>query len=102
MGDLVKISRVLARGDGGQIFFECPGCDMPHGIPVGPGSGPRWEWDGNADAPSFSPSIKVDYDWGPDKQKVVCHFFVKSGEIQFLNDCTHDLAGKTIKMVDFD
>jgi hypothetical protein len=27
-----------------------------------------------------------------------CHIFVRDGKIQFLNDCTHELAGKTVPM----
>jgi hypothetical protein len=27
----------------------------------------------------------------------VCHVFVKAGEIQYLSDCTHELAGKTVQ-----
>jgi hypothetical protein len=26
----------------------------------------------------------------------VCHSFVTDGRIQFLNDCTHPLAGQTV------
>lgn len=38
-----------------------------------------------------------------DKQpKHVCHSFVTDGKIQFLSDCTHDLAGQTVDMVDID
>jgi len=30
----------------------------------------------------------------------VCYLFVKDGKLEFLNDCTHALAGKTIEMLD--
>ena len=29
-----------------------------------------------------------------------CHLFVTKGKIQYLQDCTHELAGKTVDMVD--
>ena len=54
------------------------------------------------DAPTFSPSINVRYnftqeDGGPD----ICHSFVKAGNIQFLGDCTHALAGQTVPLPDW-
>ena len=30
----------------------------------------------------------------------VCHSFVTDGRIQFLGDCTHDLAGHTVELPD--
>jgi hypothetical protein len=27
---------------------------------------------------------------------MVCHVFVENGKIRFLDDCTHELAGKTV------
>jgi hypothetical protein len=43
------LSRVLAKV--GNLFFECPGYDMVHGISTGVGPVPRWGYNGNADAP---------------------------------------------------
>lgn len=33
--------------------------------------------------------------------KTVCHSFVTDGNIQFLDDCTHELKGKTVPLEDF-
>lgn len=101
MGELVKISRVLERGDGNQLFFECPGCKILHGINVGLGSGPRWWWNGDAEKPTFTPSIKTHYPYGIGKE-IICHSYVTDGVIQFLGDCTHELAGKSVPMIDID
>jgi hypothetical protein len=30
------------------------------------------------------------------------HFFVTNGKIQYLSDCDHKMAGKTVDMVDCD
>lgn len=30
----------------------------------------------------------------------VCHCFIRNGMIEFLTDCTHNLAGQTVPMVD--
>jgi hypothetical protein len=76
-----------------------------HQVQVGAGSGPRWGFNGDFDRPTFTPSIKVTWsepsdvpeefdDTSKDKQ-MCCHSFVRDGQIEFLGDCTHDLAGKT-------
>lgn len=30
----------------------------------------------------------------------VCHSFVRNGKIEYLNDCTHELAGQTVELLD--
>lgn len=101
MGELINISKVLAKGDDNQLFFECPGCKIMHGISVGVGKGPRWGWNGSADRPTFTPSIKTHYPYGWGAE-IVCHSFITDGRIQFLSDCTHELAGKTVDMIAMD
>ena len=95
-----KLSRVLAKAKDGDLFFECPGCDMVHGISTGAGPGPRWGYNGNADAPTFTPSVLVRYNWSDGPR--VCHSFVTDGRIQFLGDCTHKLAGLTVDLPDWE
>jgi hypothetical protein len=119
-----KLSQVLRNVEGDGLMFWCPGCDGAHMIRHGDGPGPRWAWSGNAEKPTFSPSILVrgteitpkgraDLDaWraagcprpAPELETVptVCHSFVTDGRIQFLNDCTHSLAGQTIDLPPFD
>ena len=109
------LSSKLRSGEGGKIFFRCPGCGEAHGITVGDGPGPRWGYNGNPERPTFTPSILVrgskvvrDADgnwtgeWEHDEHgnhvKFVCHSFVKDGRIQFLGDCTHALAGQTVDL----
>lgn len=111
------------RSVGGGIGFWCPGCDQPHVVATG-ASG--WSWDGNVDAPTISPSILVtsghhspgfragDGCWCSFNEKRVaegkepssfncerCHSFVKAGQIQFLGDCSHKLAGQTVPIPDW-
>ena len=31
----------------------------------------------------------------------ICHSFVKDGQIQFLSDCSHELAGQTVPLPDW-
>jgi len=53
------LSAVLRGGEGGRLSFWCPGCGEPHAIQVWAGPGPRWGWDGNAERPTFTPSVLV-------------------------------------------
>ncbi|WP_242137392.1 DUF6527 family protein [Sphingomonas sp. TREG-RG-20F-R18-01] len=94
------------------MLFWCPGCQSPHGITVGASHHPgiHWGYNGNAAAPTFTPSILVTYN-GPDAGQLddegdrappaVCHSFVTDGRIQFLDDCTHALAGQTVDLPEF-
>lgn len=75
----------------------CPGCDDAHAIRDG-----LWEWDGNVDQPTISPSILVTLEFGaPGLTDRRCHSFVRNGQWQFLADCTHALSGQTVPMVPF-
>ncbi|WP_333986115.1 DUF6527 family protein [Burkholderia orbicola] len=83
------------------MLFECPGCDMLHVVYIEdgrPDSRPVWQWNGSMDKPTFSPSVLVRYPWGDDRVERVCHSFVRDGRIQYLDDCTHALAGQTIDL----
>lgn len=79
-----------------DFYFHCPGCECDHGVWTTPGSHPVWGFNGNIENPTFTPSIKVTY---PVKGfDHICHSFVANGRIQYLNDCTHHLAGQTIDL----
>ncbi|WP_313337454.1 DUF6527 family protein [Sphingobium yanoikuyae] len=103
MGALSPILR--GAQDGGLLFF-CPGCRAVHGVKVGDGPGQRWGYNGNPDAPTFTPSVLVttgravdpNFKPEPGDPPEVCHSFVTDGKIQFLADSTHALAGQTIAL----
>lgn len=98
-----KIKGVLNVADK-VLMFWCPGCDDAHAV------SDAWLFDGNYDAPTFSPSILV-----YERQKLInedlegdaltapgnittaprCHSFVRAGHIEFLVDSTHEFAGQT-------
>ena len=71
-----------------RIGFWCPGCDTM--MTVCPD---RWNWNGDTDKPTLSPSILQTLGPFPDGRKEVCHCFVRDGQIEFLGDCTHDKRG---------
>jgi hypothetical protein len=92
------VIRVRDSIGGSEIYasFLCPGCKYGHEIRVnsGPQDGHRWGWNGDLVRPTFTPSI-LHRAGGA----IVCHSFVADGNIQFLADCTHELAGKTVPLV---
>lgn len=82
----------------GQVFmvqFECPGCGFGHPVHVVPTPGYHdWQWNGSLVVPTLSPSISVRLAKGG-----VCHSFVRNGNIEFLSDSAHALAGQTVPLV---
>ncbi len=79
-----------------RLMFWCPGCNQAHGVRIA-GGRPCWGWDGNAEAPTFTPSVLVTMPW----RNMVCHSFVRAGMIEFLGDCTHALKGQTVPLPDW-
>lgn len=86
------------------LLFVCPGCasvDPPgnggiHMLPVNNTHDigkPNWEWDGNLEAPTLSPSILS-------QGRVRCHSFLRSGVFDFLSDSEHSLAGQKVPIPD--
>ena len=117
--ELNALSPTLRGLEGGHVAFWCPGCDEAHHIPVAGTRNPgvNWGYNGNPNAPTFTPSILVrsghyvpgwvgpecwcnwdDKDEFPELKCSICHSFVTDGRIQFLNDCTHALAGQTVDL----
>lgn len=108
-----QLSAKLRSVEGGRYAYWCQGCEEMHMV------GPGWTFDGNVDAPTFSPSVlvtsghytpgwqgpscwctyRVDH---PDCEFECsrCHTFIKGGMVQFLSDCTHALAGQTLPLPD--
>lgn len=75
-----------------------------------------WGWNGSVEKPTFTPSVLVtglqterdesgrwtgEYvrNAAGEPLKRVCHSFVTDGRIQYLGDCTHEMAGQTVDMV---
>jgi len=81
-----------------RLQFYCPGCKSHHFVIVKAKHQPVWKWNGSHSKPTFRPSVKVTYALKP-KPKL-CHFFIRNGKIQYLNDCFHGLKGQTINMVE--
>jgi hypothetical protein len=104
----------------GSLAFYCPGCKEYHAVHVDRQEHPVWSFNGDYEKPTFTPSIlvksghyashaKSDDCWCNFKERFldegeppfkcgICHTFVTDGKIQYLSDCTHELAGQTIEM----
>jgi hypothetical protein len=116
----MKVLHTVSRtpGDGNPDYtFWCPGCKCAHGVRTTGAT--TWGFNGNMDKPSFTPSIKVEYPrweppvtpenieqwrqapWKQTKRDHVCHLYVTEGVLNFLPDCTHELAGKSVPMEGF-
>lgn len=118
MSEIKTIGRCLGQGSDGSIWFFCPGCNGPHRIKVNSPNmpGPNWGYNGKPGAPTFTPSVLVTgvqhlteeehallmAGSHVEPRQLVCHSFVTGGRIQFLGDCTHALAGKTVDLPDWE
>lgn len=81
-----------------HVRLHFPGPIPNRIIPVvlhGPRSGtPCWTWNGNVEHPTLRPSILSEC---PPHR---CHTFVADGRVQFLSDCSHELAGQTVDLLE--
>lgn len=75
-----------------RVGFDCPGCGLYHLLPTAADASPNWTWNGSLDRPSLMPSINA---WHGDER---CNSFVVDGQINFLGDCTHALAGQLVPL----
>ena len=100
---MTAVLRICGAGDAYGVFY-CPGCKRGHTVRIVGGG--AWSWNSDTSRPTLSPSVLVTYS-GPDAGEVrdgdrsppaVCHSFVREGQIEFLSDSTHDLAGQTVPL----
>jgi len=85
----VKVKNVTTSS--GELYgyrIDCPGCGDPHVLTTG------WTFNGSYDRPTFSPSLLVTKPNGPER----CHSFITDGQIRYLSDCTHAMAGQTVDL----
>lgn len=99
---------VIKKTSDGKMSFMCPGCELMHVVNIDGPKGPRWTWNGSYIKPTFSPSVLVtgfkpsddpaEFDDATKDKPFTCHSFVVDGNIQYLNDCSHKLAGRTVPL----
>lgn len=94
-------------------YVWCLGCKHAHGYTVHPDyyidsefyknrHQPLWKFNGDLTRPTLTPSMRSYYTHPTHHQDITtCHFFVRDGQIEYLSDCQHEYAGKTIPLPDF-
>jgi hypothetical protein len=113
----MQVSSKLRRYETGYTW-RCPACQEMHSLPD------SWTFDGNLEAPTFSPSFKhtgiqiekdeagdwtgrwltesgeaKDFFGSEDKPRPwCCHYVITAGQVAYCNDCTHTMAGQTVPM----
>lgn len=107
----------------GHVFIHCPGCKRRHALNIDPSNGkPCWTFNGDLEKPTFAPSLVettghhvsgqpqppncryCDYAATEGRKTFCgrCHSFIRDGMIEFLSDCTHEMAGQTVPLPDWD
>jgi hypothetical protein len=96
MSTVSKVLRSFDHGPGDRGFAHyCLPCGGAHRIWT---EGKLiWTFNGNVDAPTFSPSLKHTRRFGGVFMRI-CHYFIEDGLIKYQADCTHELAGQTVEM----
>lgn len=100
-----------------DYLFWCPGCQCSHGVWTTKRNSLNavWTFNGDLEKPTFEPSLlirgtkditdaehaKIMAGEPITPTPFVCHSFIRNGQIEFLSDCTHHLAGKTVPMEAF-
>lgn len=88
----------IANSEGHHIGWRhwCPGCKWMHVIytdPKAQANGHFWRFNGDQQAPTFEPSVHL---------VGQCHYFVRGGRIEYCGDSKHELAGRTVDMLDLE
>lgn len=82
-----------------SFWAWCPGCGDLVIVPVNTTlASQSWDWDGNLESPTLSPSLLTTYGSVGGVPRS-CHSFLRAGQWEFLPDSTHTLSGKTVPMV---
>jgi hypothetical protein len=89
----MKVRSVRVSDSDIHFVYNCPGCGYEHAF-----SPSVHQFNGDLENPTVSPSLLQD---NPQHFRV-CHSYIKNGMIQFLDDCWHNLKGKTVELKHYD
>ena len=91
---MAKLEKIFdTQGNHSGYIHFCPGCKTYHMFDF------RWQFNGDYEKPTFKPSMLINRERSVENAPR-CHYFLKSGQIQFLSDCTHEFANKTIPLTE--
>lgn len=98
-----RLSAFLARVDfsrKGEIWHFCPACNEIHRYAVGEpfNNGAKWKYDEKHESPTLTPSMNIVVGPDDDGRRFICHYWIKAGRIEYLQDCTHALRGLTVPL----
>lgn len=85
------MSDILRKTSAGYWHW-CPGCECVHILPTNRG----WTFSDNLENLTCAPSFI--HSWVHGVEGNVCHYFLRDGCLQFLGDCSHKLAGQTVRL----
>jgi hypothetical protein len=86
-----KLGRRVGDADGWDFMYHCPGCRCEHAFRL-TGLSPRYRYNGDPVSPTIEPELI--FEWGTGR----CRSTITAGVITFADDCSHRLAGKTLRM----
>jgi hypothetical protein len=94
------ILKLLTSEDDAEhnLIFWCPGCKRYHPFRIKSKNDPIWNWNGDMEKPTFTPSLLCD----ASRSEKRCHLIVTDGKIHFCGDCHHELKGKTVPIPPFE
>ena len=81
---------LITKLKSGEYMFYCVGCKCHHFVTD--------KWIIKLDEATITPSVLTHRANKPSERR--CHSFITKGKIQYLQDCSHELAGKTVDMVE--
>lgn len=87
-------TRLIKGSDRDLIIFHCPGCKTEHPFIINSKSRPNWNWNGDFEKPTFSPSLLCN----PSMPEHRCHLFLTDGKIHYLDDCHHELKNQVVDL----
>lgn len=88
------MTKVLSKVSDGTFHFYCVACEVYHGF------NSAWEFNGDMEKPTVNPSLLTKWNDGKTGKENVCHLYINDGKFNYLPDCTHIYAGKTVPMVE--
>ena len=99
-----KLLSVVKNGIVTDYMFDCPACGYSHVLHIFNSEvsyRDNWNFNGSLEKPTFTPSL-LNTVYRSDGKIQVCHLYITDGTIQYLADCTHSMAGQTVKMMEWD
>lgn len=119
------LSKKLKLSRPGVYMHWCQACKSGHFFYTNNANEgkPNWNFDGNVEMPSFTPSMHIFYNEPtvdddeidrlmklretdksievPSVRVTTCHYYLTAGRITYMNDCQHSFKGQTVDLLDY-